>query len=103
VTTPASDALVSEAVALWLGWGVTSWPQRDEGRLAARFGAVAAADLLPLVRAWEEDFYASDSRLTARNLVEMGGLAAEEFRSRRPGATETAVEALAWAYTYDYK
>ena len=47
--------------------------------------------------------YASEAHATARNLVEMGELASARFRDRHPEATEQATEALAWAYTFDWK
>lgn len=94
---------MSQAVALWLGWQLTAWPQRDEQRVVAHLGVDGAVAVMPLVRAWEDDFYRSDARSTAPGLVEMGEKASAHFRSAHPEATEEAIDALAWAYTWDYK
>lgn len=94
---------VSAAVALWLGWREVAWPQRDEQRVVKRLGVDHAVAVMPLVLAWERDFYDSDAHTFATDLVAMGREASERFRALHPEATEEAVEALAWAYTFDYK
>lgn len=96
-------AVVSRAVALWLGWQRVAWPQRDEQRVVGHFGAEDAAEVMPLVLAWEDDFYGSDAHLSAPDLAAMGEQAASRFRSLHPEATAQAVDALAWAYTFDHK
>ncbi|HEY0168235.1 MAG TPA: hypothetical protein VGB75_14425 [Jatrophihabitans sp.] len=95
-------ATVSQAVALWLGWKQTSWPQPDEQRVVGRLGADEAAAVMPLVLAWHRDFYESDP-FSAGSLVEMGDQASARFRALHPEATDEAVHALAWAFTWDYK
>jgi hypothetical protein len=66
-------------------------------------GADAAAELLPRIRALEDDFYATDARFKAPDLVTMGNMAADDFRRQHPEISEEAVEALACCYTWDYK
>lgn len=41
--------------------------------------------------------------LATTNLVEMGQRAAEAFRQRYPEVSDTAIQALTWCYTFDYK
>jgi hypothetical protein len=96
-------SLVGEAVVVWSGYGSTSWPSRDEQRLIERFGSEKAADLLPQVRALENDFYGSDAHLTAPDLVSMVEVASNRFRELHPDVPEGAVLALRWCYTFDYK
>ena len=69
----------------------------------SQVGADAAAELLPRVRALEEDFYATDARLKAPDLVVMGRMATDDFRRKHAEISDEAVEALAWCYTWDYK
>jgi hypothetical protein len=102
VATPSEDE-ISRAVVVWTGYGTTSWPQRDDDRLVAAVGSDAALDLLPIVRRLEDEFYESDARHTARDLAEMGNLAAAQFRDRHSELSDAAVAAFAWCYTYDYK
>ena len=96
-------SLLSRAIVVWTGWGQLSWPSRDERRLVDCFGAQRAATLLPRIRELEDEFYASDARAVARDIGELGDLAAVEFRRRHPELSEQAIQALAWCYTYDYK
>lgn len=94
---------ISDALIAWTGWRRTSWPQRDELRLAEEFGSEQARELMPKLRELEEEFYSSDARLVASSLAEMGQMASEQFRCRHPELSEEAVRALAWCYTFDFK
>lgn len=96
-------ALLSRAIVIWTGFGVRSWPKRDTARLVATFGSEMTDRLLPLLRQLWDDFYASDARFVAPDLQSMGDRAAEQFRKAHPQLNDTAVEALAWCYTYDFK
>jgi hypothetical protein len=96
-------SVIGDAVVVWTGYGSSSRPERNEQRLFERFGSERAADLFPKVRALYDDFYASDARLTAPDLVSMAASAASRFREMHPDIPEEAVQALAWCYTFDYK
>lgn len=98
-----SRPTLSEAIVVWSGWGRTAAPARDEARVVAELGADVALDLLPQIRALEDNFYESDARWVLAGLQEMGDRAADEFRVRHPEISDEAVEALAWCYTFDYK
>ena len=98
-----SAVRLSEAVVTWTGWGRTPGPARDERLVVEAFGADEAADLMPMIRQLEDDFYASDARFSAPDLEQMGEAAAADFQVRHPEISEAAVKALAWCYTYDYK
>ncbi len=60
-------------------------------------------DLLPGVTALADSFYMSEAWSTAADLQSMGIAASAEFRKIHPEISASAVEALAWCYTYDYK
>jgi hypothetical protein len=91
------------AVIIWTGWGQASRPLRDEGHLVKEFGQMAAADLMPRIRALEYEFYASDARFLAANLEEMGDMVANDFRQQHPEVPEDVIQALTWCYTWDFK
>ena len=55
------------------------------------------------IRALEDDFYATDARFKAPDLVTMADMAADDFRGKHPEISEQAVEALVWCYTWDSK
>ena len=59
--------------------------------------------MLAAIRQLVEDFYSSDAYDTAPDLRSMTDKAEGEFRSRHPDMSDAAVDALAWAYSYDMK
>jgi hypothetical protein len=59
-TSPLRDAVVA-----WTGYGEAAWPKRDDDRVRQRFGAEEAERLLLMVRAVEEECWASRAHLTA--------------------------------------
>ena len=100
---PSDASRVSEAIVIWTGWRDTPWPSRDDDRLVKRFGKQLAAELLPIVKQLEREFYDSDADLTARDLREMARTAASRFRELHPELSSDAADALAWCYAYDNK
>lgn len=94
---------VAEAIVVWTGKDRLAWPHRDDRRVVDRFGAAAAAGLLPLVRRLYDEFYDSDAHLRAASLSEMAALASADFRKKHPQLSASAIDALAWCYTFDYK
>jgi hypothetical protein len=99
----ADDAMLTRAIVLWTGWESASWPQRDDDKLVAEYGKEVGLDLVRAVRRLKDDFYRSDARFTAADLIQMGDQAAAEFRARHPELGEDAVRALEWCYTFDYR
>lgn len=95
--------VVSEAIVVWTGKGDSPGPDPDEQRLVRRFGALGAADLLPLLQRLADEFDESDAYATVPGAAEMGDAAAERFRKLHPELTDEAVEALAWCYSWRWK
>jgi hypothetical protein len=62
---PGDADRISEALVLWVG-PIPSLCYKREAALSARFGATEAAALEPIVRALEEDFFATDARHVAQ-------------------------------------
>ena len=92
-----------EAVMVWTGFGLAMSPRRDDTAVVARFGAEAAAELLPAIKSLMDEFYRSDARFAAADLVEMGRMASEEFKAAYPQVADEVLRALEWCYTFDYK
>ena len=95
--------VVSNALVVWTGYGLTPWPSRDNDRVVAEFGVATATELLPALTALESEFYESDAAQTINGLVEIGNAASARFRSLHPELSEEAVNALAWCYTFDWR
>ncbi len=98
-----NSPLLIEAVVTWTGWGQTPKPRRMDSCVADRFGAEAAAILLPIVKSLEEEFYSSDAKNVAADIQEMERLSAEQFRRKHPEIGDEIVNAFSWCYTYDFK
>jgi len=94
---------ISDAIVIWTGKGEARSPRRDDELLIRRFGAASTLEVIPAVHRLYDEFYESDARQTAHDLVEMGSEAADRFRQLHPEIEEAAVDAFIWCYTYDYK
>lgn len=97
--------LVSEAIVVWTGYGdpTTSSPIRDERRIVEHFGSELAVELMPVLRDLEDEFYQSDAKWLAHDVVTMGDTAQRDFVHKHPELSAEAARALAWCYTFDYK
>ncbi len=95
--------LLARTVVVWTGWHRATWPQRDETAVVELLGEDLAAEVMPVVRRLEEEFFESDARFVASDLQEMGELAAARFRSLHAELPEELVQALAWSYVFTYK
>jgi hypothetical protein len=94
---------LAEAVRIWTGWGTSLLPNRNDARVVQHYGEEKAAQLLPMIKLLEDDFYTSDARFTAEDLAEMAVVASQHFAQKHPGIDEDIVEALTWCYTFDFK
>lgn len=92
-----------EAVLVWTAYGRDRMPRRDDAAVISRFGTEVAAELLPAMRSLTDEFYLSDAKYTAADLVEMGKIATEEFKAKHPKIEDDVLKALAWCYTFDFR
>ncbi len=83
--------LIGEALVLWTGWHMMSWPKRDDQRVIDRYGQDAALELLPVIHRLADEFYESDASYLAPDLSEMGRQAEDRFRALHPELAEDAV------------
>lgn len=93
--------VISEAIAIWLGWHLISWPQRSSKRLAQTYGETAVPELLPILKGLKKEFDSADVSAVLSSLSDMGDAAAAQFRPKHPEITEDAIQALRWAFTFD--
>jgi hypothetical protein len=97
------SSLLTEAVRLWTGWGRLHMPSQDLSALRRRYGANQASELLTVIEPLIEEFYQSGAKDSARDLVEMGEIAKQDFKKKYPELPDEISEAFAWCYTFDYK
>jgi hypothetical protein len=95
---------LGEAIVVRTGWGVNPYPDFDLGRFKRHFGEEAAARLLPLADAMEEEFYKCEAwRRAELSPGEQMLVAEREFAEKFPDMPDEAVRALGWCYAYDHK
>jgi hypothetical protein len=98
-----SPALVSEAIVLWTGQDLFSYPHEDDARLVEQYGEDKALTLIPIVRALAHEFDQSDAAHTVEGLKEMGVAAEARFAALHPELTSEALHALGWRYVWRWK
>jgi hypothetical protein len=94
---------LSDAVVLFLGFGSASSPRRDHARLVQEFGATEAAALESLVVSLLEEVGKIQVDWSAHSLESAGEMARTEMHTRHPDLSDTALRALAWKFTFDWR
>ena len=97
------SAEFTEAFLVWTAWGRDIMPRRDDASVISRFGAEVASELLPAIKSLMDEFYLSDAKYVAPDLVAMGKMATEEFKAKHPRVADEVLKALGWCYTFDYR
>jgi len=96
---PSDAAQISEALVIWIG-PIPALGYDPEAALVDRFGAQVAAQLVPIVRALEDDFSRTNADTVAADLRDMHKIAFDDFKRKHPEIADAAVHALAGRYTY---
>jgi len=91
---------INRALAVYTGFGTSSFPRARTADLVAQFGAAAAADLREriLLLYLEMQFPLPDEGTRSRKSVTER--ATEQMRLRHPELTEEGLGVLAWAYAF---
>lgn len=97
------EQTVADAIVFWIGHGDSVMPIRKDVRVLTRYGAEVGERLLREIHRLEDDFYQSDAHVVAPDLPSMVKLAKADFKMLHPNMPEVAVDALGWAYAFDYK
>lgn len=94
--------LVSEAIVIYTGRGLSPFPARSLERLPERFDPLVASDLAAEVTRLDEEFHSVEPK-NGESLEESADRATAAFAEHHPELTTAAVDALRWCYTYDWK
>jgi hypothetical protein len=94
---------VSQAVVLFLGFGVASSPRHDDGRLVQQFGAARGAVLEAEVRSLLREVDKINVDWSAHSLASAGKMARQHMHVMHPDLSEAALNALEWMFTFDWK
>jgi hypothetical protein len=99
--TTMTDPLLSAGMVAFVGTPWRSDTTTPDDRVAAAVGP-AALEVLPRIRLIVDNLYATDIWNTP-SLAEVGQRAETWLRDRYPELSDAAVDALAKAFTYNWK
>lgn len=94
---------LSRAVTSFLGFGQAAWPKRDGTRLVEEFGPEKAAGLELAVAALLDELGALEIDWSMHSLETAGSAARSMMRVRHPELSDSALQALEWKFTYDWR
>ena len=97
----ASD--ISEAVVLYLGFGSTSTPGRNRHKLAQRFGVSKGALLESEVASLLDELGRININWSTQSLEAAGEMVYADMHLHHPELTETALRALRWEFTWNWR
>ncbi|RYG13769.1 MAG: hypothetical protein EON96_12290 [Caulobacteraceae bacterium] len=94
---------LSEAVTLYLGYGSHAWPHRDAGRVTARFGLLKGLGLAAEAKRLDDIVGTGSIDWTVDDLSSATTRVRLRAAEVTPTLSEDALDALAWAFSYDCK
>src|SRR5690242_13454667 len=92
--------LISEALSLYVGYGITSFPKEDVSRLKEKFDSDVALRLEKEIKLILEDLDSIKPDWKSHSLVSGSKWAVEELRHLHPELNSKAVEALEWIFSW---
>ncbi len=94
---------LSEAVVLFLGFGSASSPSTDRARLVQEFGAIRGMALESQVVSLLDELGTLNVDWSKHSLVSAGEMARTEMHARHRDLSDTALQALAWSFMFDWR
>jgi hypothetical protein len=94
---------LNQAIPLFVGWGVSSFPKEDGKRIIDRFGLVEGRKLSAEVQALVDELRGITPDWSKHTLVSAGQWAVAQLKSRHPELSDEAASALNWLYTWWWK
>jgi hypothetical protein len=98
-----SDPELSEAVVLFLGYGIDSTPARHSAKLVERFGAQRAAILQAQVNALRSEIGSIHIDWKLHTLVTGSDFAQAHMKVHHPELSKEALNALSWEFSWDWR
>lgn len=93
--------VLSEALPLWLGYGVYAIPKRSLKRLEARYGRDDAAALVPVLQQLVHEFWENDPANWTDDPVQVRDSLIQQFRARHPELSDEVLQTLYWHYSWN--
>jgi hypothetical protein len=96
-------ASINEALPIYLGVGVSSFPKKSVARLVASFGHSEAARLAAEADALIAELSALTPDWSRHSLVSGTDWAITQLRRAHPDLDDAAARALDWEFSYGWK
>lgn len=94
---------LSQAIVLYLGWGVASSPRENRDAIIDRFGESNGNKLYEEVQSVVEDLQEIEPNWDRHDLVGASKSAVQELSLRHIGMSSEAKSALEWLYSWWWK
>lgn len=94
---------LNDAIAVYVGHGVISYPNEDAARVVNRFGKPRGQELVESVRSLLSELDAIKPTWDKNDLATTSRLAVDQLALRHPGLNNEAKAALAWIYSWWWK
>jgi hypothetical protein len=94
---------LNHAIALYVGWNVSLYPNEDEIRVLSHFGEVEGTKLVERVRLILEELQQIQPNWEEHDLVSASKCAVESLASRHSTLNDEARAALEWIYSWWWK
>jgi hypothetical protein len=94
---------LSAAVVLFLGFGSASSPRQDQDSLARKFGSKKGDELASQVTALIHEMHGIPVDWSAHSLESAGNMVQEKMHVRYHDLSDSALRALTWKFTFDWR
>jgi len=99
----ALDDDLSNAAVVFLGFGSALAPRQDRDGLEQQFGSKKGAELASQVTALVREMHSIPVDWSAHSLESAGAMIEKEMQVRHSGLSDTALRALTWKFTFDWR
>ena len=94
---------LNQAIVLYVGWNLSSYPSEDESRLLEHFGEVKGMELAKRVRSILEDLKQTQPDWNSQDLAEAAKWAVGKVAARHWLLDRQAKAALEWTFSWWWK
>ena len=99
----SSNLNLSQAVVLYLGFGKSNVPLRDETSVVQKWGIPAGTDLVERVRVVADHANQLKIDWSMTDLPGAERVVHEAMSRRYPELSNEALDAIAWKFTFDWR
>jgi hypothetical protein len=98
-----TDAELSAALVIYLGYDWANCPGRNEGQVRANWNSAKAEEFLFRISILLKELGRIEVDWSMHTLVSAGEYAKRIMRLKHPYLTEKALDSLEWKFTFDWR